>query len=68
MSGLTASDNFAGCADDFYEALLAGHAGLSDAESAAMNARLILILANEIGDIARLQRAITVARETGEAP
>ncbi len=67
MSALTASDNFAGRADDFYESLLGGHAGLSDEQSASMNARLVLILANEVGDLAKLQEAITVARDTGEA-
>ena len=68
MSSLTPTDNFAGRADDFYEALLAGHAGLSDQASAAMNARLILILANEIGDVSRLRDAIALARQTGEVP
>ena len=36
--------------DDFYAALLATHDGLSREESDALNARLILILANHIGD------------------
>ncbi len=36
--------------DDFYAELLATHEGLSKAESDALNARLILILANHIGD------------------
>ncbi len=66
MSLLNPNDNFAGAADDFYEALIAGHAGLGDDESAAMNARLILILANEVGDIARLREAIALARDTAE--
>ena len=68
MSALIAADNFAGHADDFYEALLAGHAGLGNEQSAAMNARLILILANEIGDLSRLRDAIALARQTGEVP
>ena len=68
MSALTPNDNFAGAADDFYEALIAGHAGLSDDASAAMNARLILILANEVGDIGKLREAITLARTTAEVP
>ena len=36
--------------DDFYAALIAAHDGLDDDDSAALNARLILILANHIGD------------------
>lgn len=36
--------------DDFYAELLAAHEGLSTAESDALNARLILLLANHIGD------------------
>ncbi|MCK4712280.1 MAG: DUF2783 domain-containing protein [Marinosulfonomonas sp.] len=37
-------------ADDFYADLLALHEGRSKAESDAINARLILLLANHIGD------------------
>lgn len=48
--------------DDFYEALIAAHDGLSDDESAALNARLILLLANHIGDQAVLAEALTLAR------
>lgn len=51
-------------ADGFYEALIAAHAGLSDAESAAFNARLILILANQIGDKAVLLEALAAAKPT----
>ncbi|WP_084437977.1 DUF2783 domain-containing protein [Niveispirillum irakense] len=36
--------------DGFYEALLDAHAGLSTEESQALNARLILLLAHQIGD------------------
>ncbi|MEL6570075.1 MAG: DUF2783 domain-containing protein [Pseudomonadota bacterium] len=52
--------------DGFYAALIDAHDGLSDAESAALNARLILILSNHIGDIAVLMQAIKTAR--GETP
>ncbi|MEM1064807.1 MAG: DUF2783 domain-containing protein [Pseudomonadota bacterium] len=48
--------------DDFYEELLAAHKGLSADESSALNARLILILANHIGDIGALRGAIALAR------
>ncbi|MEO0361725.1 MAG: DUF2783 domain-containing protein, partial [Pseudomonadota bacterium] len=46
---LTTSPNLAD-PDGAYAALLAAHRGLSDAESHALNARLVLILANHIGD------------------
>lgn len=43
--------------DGFYDELLAAHAGLSKEESAALNARLILVLSNQIGDRAGRPRA-----------
>lgn len=52
--------------DDFYEALIAAHQGLSAPESHAMNARLVLLLANHIGDQATLLHALQLAR--GNAP
>jgi hypothetical protein len=55
-------DGFAGRGDDFYEALLAAHEGLSDKESAALNARLVLLLANHIGSLPALRDALTSAR------
>lgn len=48
--------------DDFYEALLTAHQGLSTEESHAMNARLVLLLSNHIGDAAVLQDALRIAR------
>lgn len=47
--------------DGFYADLLAAHDGLTDDESAAFNARLILTLANHIGDRAVLSEALLVA-------
>lgn len=49
--------------DGFYAALIDAHEGLSKEESAALNARLILILANHIGDPATLKAAISAAKE-----
>lgn len=49
--------------DDFYAALIAAHQGLSAAESHAMNARLVLLLANHIGDQATLLQALQSARD-----
>jgi anthranilate phosphoribosyltransferase len=49
--------------DDFYQALIDAHAGLSEQQSAALNARLILLLANQVGDLDTLRAAIAAARE-----
>lgn len=50
--------------DDFYEALLTAHQSLSDDQSRDFNARLILILANHIGDIPVLEQALDVAAQS----
>lgn len=52
--------------DGFYQDLIKTHQGLSDEESAALNARLILILANHIGDRNVLRSAFAAAK--GETP
>ena len=49
--------------DDFYEALIETHRDLSDEQSAMVNAKLILLLANHIGDISVLREAMRLARE-----
>ncbi len=49
-------------ADGFYECLLDAHQGLSPAQSDALNARLILLLANQIGDVEILADCIDAAR------
>lgn len=48
--------------DDFYEALIDTHQGLDDAESQALNARLVLLLANHIGSRQVLEQALRAAR------
>lgn len=48
--------------DGFYDELLQAHTGLSDDESDAFNARLILILANHIGDRDVLRAAVKAAK------
>lgn len=48
--------------DGFYDELLAAHAGLTKAESDVLNARLILILCNQIGDRDIIRAAISAAR------
>ena len=49
--------------DDLYEALIDTHRDLSDEQSAMVNAKLILLLANHIGDISVLREAMRLARE-----
>ena len=49
--------------DDFYEMLVELHRDLSDEQSEMVNARLILLLANHIGDIDVLREAMRLARE-----
>ena len=51
-----------GRADDVYAALIEAHEGLGPQESAALNARLILLLANHIGDEAVIAEALKEAR------
>ena len=48
--------------DDFYEILINTHRDLSDAQSALVNAKLILLLANHIGDLRVLREAMQLAR------
>lgn len=49
--------------DAAYEALVDAHRGLPDAVSAALNARLVLILANHIGDLGVLKAALALAKK-----
>jgi hypothetical protein len=44
--------------DEFYQALLDAHRGLTTEESQGLNARLILLLANHIGDPGVLRDAL----------
>ena len=48
--------------DDFYEALIEAHQGLSTEEGNAYNARLVLVLANHIGSLAVLREALDAAK------
>jgi hypothetical protein len=49
--------------DAFYERLVAAHQGLDQAQSAQLNARLILLLANQLGNDAVLADCIDAARK-----
>ena len=60
MDELILTPNIDG-ADDFYADLLSAHDGLDKAESDVLNARLVLVLANHIGDRAVLSQALAAA-------
>lgn len=64
MSGLNTDPNIPD-PDGFYAELLHAHDGLSDDESAALNARLILLLANQIGNRKLLSAALAAAQRAG---
>ncbi len=49
--------------DDFYEALIDAHRDLSAEQSHALNARLVLLLANHIGRLPVLKQALEAARQ-----
>lgn len=53
--------------DDFYQALLDAHQSLSPQESHALNARLVLLLANHIGSTDVLRDALRAASDPGQA-
>ena len=55
-------------ADAFYEQLLNAHLGLSREQSEALNARLILVLANQLGDTALLSDCLEAAKANQSNP
>jgi hypothetical protein len=61
MARLEVEKNRFGDADAAYRLLIEAHRGLSDDESAALNARLVLILANQVGDLEVLREALRLA-------
>jgi len=61
MTKLVTASQFAD-PDAAYVALLEARRNLSDADAAALDTRLVLILANHIGDIDVLNEAIALAR------
>ena len=52
--------------DDFYEALIDAHRDLTVAQSHALNARLVLLLANHIGMHSVLLQALAAARQPND--
>jgi hypothetical protein len=63
VSALNVEPNFDD-ADAFYAALIDAHRGLSDEQSTALNARLVLLLANHIGADSVLRDALGKARQS----
>lgn len=55
-------------ADGFYEELIASQRDLSDAEAALMNAKLVLTLANHVGDREVLRQALALCRPASGEP
>ena len=49
--------------DQFFDQLVQAHRGLGDAQSEQLNARLVLLLANHIGDLRVLQEALALAKK-----
>lgn len=49
--------------DDFYQELTDLHSNLTDEQSLAVNAKLILLLSNHIGDLSILRQAMAIARQ-----
>ncbi len=66
MSGLVTAPNIPD-PDGFYDELLAAHTGLSDEASHALDARLVLILANHVGDREVLRAALEAALAAARA-
>jgi hypothetical protein len=66
MSKLLTDSRFAN-PDAAYTAIIDAHRGLSELQSAELNARLVLILANHIGDAEVLGEALVLARDGLEA-
>lgn len=64
MSKLNTSPNIDD-PDGFYADLMEAHRGLNDHESTALNARLVLLLANHIGDRIILKQALAEAAGVG---
>lgn len=67
MSELIKTQNLAEH-DQFYADLLVAHEGLSDSQSHVLNAQLVLIMANHIGDLEVLRQALDLARQGIDAP
>ena len=59
-------DQLGSAGDPFYDDLLKTHAGLSEEESVRLNMRLVLLMANAIGDGPLLKAILQTALEAGK--
>ncbi|MEP3274945.1 MAG: DUF2783 domain-containing protein [Stappiaceae bacterium] len=62
-NGSIQADNLGADGDAFYTALMVTHEGLSEVQSHALNARLVLMMANQIGDLNVLKSLLSSARD-----
>ena len=62
MSNVIGDDRLGTDVDAFYELLMAAHDGFSETESHALNMRLVLMFANEVGDIDRIEKIVLAAQ------
>jgi Protein of unknown function (DUF2783) len=67
IDGLITESRFAD-PDAAYRLIVEAHRGLREAESHALNARLVLILANHAGDMAVLRQALDLAKAAPNPP
>lgn len=63
MPAALLTDNRLAHPDEVYEALIDAHRGLDDEQSRMLNARLILLLANHIGEDEVIFEALRIARK-----
>ena len=63
MTGKLRTESAFANPDDFYDALITAHRDLTEAQSAELNAKLILLMANHIGDLDVIREALAAARE-----
>lgn len=49
--------------DDFYQLLIDAHRDLTDEQSALLNAKLVLLLANQVGDLVTIREVLLEARQ-----
>ena len=68
MAGKLRTESAFANPDEFYDALIAAHRDLSETQSAELNAKLILLLANHIGDLAVVRTAIAKAKISASNP
>jgi hypothetical protein len=64
MSGRLRTEDRLAQPDELYQLLIEAHQGLSPEQSRQLDARLILLLANHLGDLEAIAEAVAVARRS----